>query len=224
MHIHSLQAILTHSSSPLPLRIFSYYITLFPTLDTISAFPLVNHVWVNNFYILFTGRDTALPPKYRLDWVFRITLRVVLASFPILAAFGVANLVYILKFGGLITFTVLLFPIILQIRSIHVCKNVFRNMPSHSCSEETDSKEIKQDDAINSGDDSIPPKECKSSLKSKIMRLWEEGQPSLYMTPYSGHYSHPWCAWLIGGVLCLLFILIVAGLFVHPKRVTCMVD
>lgn len=41
----------------LGLRILAYYLIFFPSLDVMSAYPLVVHVLVNNIYIIITGKD-----------------------------------------------------------------------------------------------------------------------------------------------------------------------
>ena len=46
------------SGNHLGLRILAYYLIFFPSLDVMSAYPLVVHVLVNNIYIIITGRDT----------------------------------------------------------------------------------------------------------------------------------------------------------------------
>ena len=48
----------TGSGNHLGLRILAYYLIFFPSLDVMSAYPLVVHVLVNNIYIIITGRDT----------------------------------------------------------------------------------------------------------------------------------------------------------------------
>ncbi len=53
------QALYTRPENSLALRILSYYIVLFPTLDVISVYPLSNHVICNNLY-------TSEKPKYNV--------------------------------------------------------------------------------------------------------------------------------------------------------------
>ena len=48
----------TRSGNHLGLRILAYYLIFFPSLDVMSAYPLVVHVLVNNIYIIITGKDT----------------------------------------------------------------------------------------------------------------------------------------------------------------------
>lgn len=121
----SLQVIFSQPGNPLPLKLLSYYIVLFPSIDAISSYPLMNHVISNNLYSLITGQDSSKEPKYRFDKLLKVSLRSTATLLPILAAFGVANLIYIFKYAGLVGFLNLFFPTLLQLRSIYVCKNKF---------------------------------------------------------------------------------------------------
>ena len=47
----------TRSGNHLGLRILAYYLIFFPSLDVMSAYPLVVHVLVNNIYIIIIGKD-----------------------------------------------------------------------------------------------------------------------------------------------------------------------
>ena len=109
------------------LHVLSYYLIFFPSLDVMSAFPLMVHCMVNNLYLIITGRDTSEKPRWRYDWLFRFTLRFVSAILPLLAAMGIANLIYILKYAGLFGFAIaLFFPAILQLTSIYSCNKTFK--------------------------------------------------------------------------------------------------
>lgn len=227
-----LQAVFTTSDHSLAVRILSYYIILFPSLDVISAFPLIVHVIVNNLYILITGNDTSQKPKYRYnkyDWFLRLALRLIIAILPILAAFGVANLVYVLKYAGLFGFICFFFPFLLQIRSIHVCKKRFAKFskfhismsgshPTICSSKKQDSSD--EEDNTNGDKGSISPgleKEQESLLLAD-----NKDRKSLYMTPYSHLLiSHPIAVWIVGGISLVLFIFAFSSLFVHPNRMTC---
>lgn len=119
------QAVFTHSGRHLPITLLSYCIVLFPSADVITGYPLLNHVISNNLYSLITGQDSSKKPKYRFDWLLKVLLRLVTALLPILAAFGVANLIYIFRYAGLFGFMNLFFPILLQLRSSYVCEMTF---------------------------------------------------------------------------------------------------
>ena len=217
------------------LRILSYYITLYPSIDSISGYALANVVIVNNLYLLITGQDTALPPKYRYDRVFRIFLRVITALLPVLCSFGVANLITVLKFCGLTGFVSFLFPIILQLRSIHVCKKKFLTTSIRM----SEYKEAKDDDNGSPDDGSEPltetDKSQKTSRKSyKISRVTlnsffrslftkdSESVQKSYMTPYSlSIFSRPLSVEVITMMGACQFILSVISLFINVNRVSC---
>ena len=213
-----LQAVFTHSGNSASIRFLSYYLILFPSLDVISAFPLVNHVTVNNLYILITGQDTSRKAKYRFDWFLRIFLRVLVGVLPILAAFAVANLIYILKYAGLIGFICYFFPFVLQLRSIHVCKKKF----STFCISLSGPRAMSDDDDTSKNKGEISPglEKEESLLLAKDMDSKEKR--SLYMTPYSIRFiSHPVCVWIVGGIGVSLFVLTLSSLFMHPHKMTC---
>ena len=232
VHVVLLQAIYTTSENSTALRVLSYFIILFPSLDVISAFPLQIHIIVHNLYILITGADTSEKPKHRFnqfDWFLRLSLRFIIAILPIMAAFGVANLVYVLKYAGLFGFINVLFPFLLQIRSIHVCKKRFAKFSkvhisvsgSHPsiCSKKQEATGD-EDEAITGN--SISPgleKEQESLLLAK--ELDKKERKALYMTPYSNIFSHPVVAWVVGAVEVVLFVCAISGLFVHPTKMTC---
>jgi len=101
------------------LRALSYYLILFPSLDVCSAYPLLVHAITNNIYTVFMGQDTTEKPKYRFDPILRLLLRFFAAIIPILAALGISNLVYVLKYAGLFGFGIcFFFPTALQLQSI----------------------------------------------------------------------------------------------------------
>ena len=204
----SLQASFTQSGNTAYIRVLSYFLILFPSLDVIAAYPLVNHVIVNNIYILITGHDTSRKPKYRCDRLLRIFLHIITGILPILAGFGVANLIYILKYGGLAGFVCYFFPSFLQFFSIQVCKKKFSTAftsrsNSHSALETSLSNELQKSPLL--------PKDSKTN----------HGQ-SLYMTPYSIRFlSHPVCVWIVWALGMMLCVLAFVGLFVHPQKQTC---
>lgn len=219
-----MQAVFTHRGYSFPLRLLSYFIVVFPSFDQLSSFPLWTHVIVNNLYILITGQDTSKKPKYRFYWYLKIFLRFIVALIPILGAFGVANIIYILKYSGLVGFLCLLVPFLLQLRSIAVCKKKFsefcatkpgsssvvkRNSDRQSMRKNEDYMEIK-DEIL-----SITDKEVKSLLSKKDDR-------SLYMTPYSYIiFSHPATVLLVGCSVVIMFIVGLASLFVEPEKLMC---
>ena len=188
-----------------------------------SAYPLNVHCAVNNLYTIVTGRDTSKKPKWKYDWLLRFFLRLIAAVLPLIAAFGVANLIYVLKYAGLIGFGIcFFFPTILQLRSIFVCMKKFAGVHvslsgSHTKSQDGRSPSPEPKGAI--GDHVINQE--KSPLLS-IQELEGKDKRYLYMTPYSNAVlSHPIFVSIMGIVGVLLFILAAVSLFVEPDKITC---
>lgn len=151
----------------------AYYIVFFPSLDVSSAYPLGVFTISNNLFVLFTGSDSTELTKHKYGRLLLISLRVGTAILPIVAALFIANLVYVVKYGGLLgLFICYFFPIILQLRSQYVChkmfKKAFSNISSLSVSEEM-------------------PLLAGRHLKTDGLK-WKE---RTYYTPYSNVFSHP---------------------------------
>lgn len=216
----------TSSNNSLGLRILSYYLLLFPSLDVISAYPLVVHTVVNNLYLIILGRDTSRPPSKKYAWhdfSLRLVFRLVVAVLPILAAFSVANLVYVLRYAGLIGFNIcFFFPTALQIRSVIVCKRKFAPLSislSVSSSPTTVAAAAAEEHQSLLGGSVITAAE-KSLLSTK--RVGGKEQALLYMTPYSYPVlSHPVTASVVGVLGVCFFILTLASLGVHPEKLSC---
>ncbi len=213
-HTHTCtQGELTQPPASLPLRILSYYIILFPSLDVVSAYPLGVHVIVNNVYVIITGQDTSEKPNHRFakyDILLRLALRFFSALLPVLIASGVANLIYVLNYAGLFGFAICFgFPTALQLRSIYVCKKRFAHtLKKH---DKNQVAAIKGLHSVQETTPLIPAQEVRGS------------DQSLYMTPYSNRlFSHPIAAWMVGAVGFVLFCLTFASLFTsvfYPQRV-----
>ena len=206
-HTHSSQNGFTGSENSLALRVLSYYLIFFPSLDVMSAFPLTIHCIVNNIYIILTGRDTSEKPRWKLDWLFRFFLRFVAALLPLLAALGIANLIYVLKYAGLFGFVISLFlPAILQLRSIYICNRKFRNANTET-SMLVQSQDMEADGfraTLNTLVD----------FRTKTRRRYE--------TPYSmGLLSHPLVVMVIFVVGGCLFLLAIVSLGIGPHKVKC---
>ena len=211
--MYFLQGKLTYPGYSIGLRILAYYLILFPALDVSSAYPLMVHTVVNNLYIIIVGHDTSRPPSKRFrryDFFLRLILRFTMAILPILAAFGVANLIYVLKYAGLMGFNIcFFFPTLLQLRSIYVCKKKFAI--SHiSVSRSHDKK----------GSLSVE----KQSLLS-VQEVRGKEKKSRYMTPFSSRFiSYPFGAIIVGLLGVCLFILTLVSLGISPDRLTCAID
>ncbi len=206
-----MQGELTKPTSSLALRILSYCIILFPSLDVIAAFPLTVHVLVNNIYVIITGKDTSEKPTHRFaryDLLFRLMLRLVAASVPVLMAFGVSNFIAVAKYVGPIGLLISYgSPIVLQLRSIHLCKKTFNNALLKD-----QPVEMKQEGLVSDQDTTLQQPSRK--IQSKKIR-------SLYMTPYSNILSHPIIVCVFGAIGVVLFCLTVASLFLFQKTEVC---
>jgi hypothetical protein len=221
-----------------PFRSLSYIIIIFPSIDVISAYPLSNHVLVNNLYIFITGHDTTKKPRYRFDWCLRLTLKIISALLPIIASFGVANLIYVLKYAGLFGFMCFAFPVLLQLKSTYVCKQRFLLPPASDDSEslspdskypgksaEGESLPLEQR-ATDEGDRDGSGSSLISELKDFFLPINGGGKEveRAYMTPYSSIlFSHPAFVLLVGVVGISVFMLAFLSLFLHPAIMTCKV-
>lgn len=220
-----MQSKYTSADHSLALRILAYYLLLFPSLDVVSAYPLMVHTVVNNLYIIITGRDTSakIPSKRKLDFILRLVLRLIVGILPILAALGVANLVYVLKYAGLMGFNIcFFFPTVLQWRSMSVCKRKFA--PSHISVSGSHTKDEEQKSLLpaSSATSAIIFTAGQHSLLSTKQLVAGKKDKSQYMTPYSSVvFSHPIAVILVGVVGGCLFILTVASLGVHPSKLSC---
>lgn len=229
------QAVFTRSGNPAHLRILSYCIVLFPSIDVVSAYPLSNHVLVNNLYIFITGHDTTKKPKYKFDWFLRLVLKIVSAILPIAAAFGVANLIYVLKYAGLFGFMCFAFPVLLQLKSIYICKKRFLNShvgekakPLSPASEKVEPLSLEEPGSTDEGGSGDTHKPSRISELKELFFPGTNGggreAVRAYMTPYSILlFSHPTFVLSVGIVGVFVFILAFLSLFMHPAIVTCRV-
>ena len=202
---------MTKEGNPPQLRALSYYLIFFPSLDVCSAYPLIVHAITNNIYTVFMGQDTSKSPKYRFDWLIRLLLRFFAAVLPITAAFGISNLVYVLKYAGLFGFGIcFIFPTALQLQSIRVCKKKFQHVHATQKLDAPDSVHRKA--GVSRGDTETTP----------LLSLQYVPDKS-YLTPYSNRIlSHPIAVVVLGTVALLLFVLAIASLFVSPDKSYCM--
>ena len=190
---------------------------------------------VNNIYTVITGNDTSKKPKWRYDWILRFSLRFTAALLPLLAAFGMANLIYVLKYAGLVGFGVcFLYPTVLQLRSTFVCIKRFSiTNVQLSLTNSNNSASIKESEVDNSSElingKNIKPESKGEDTAGKMSRekaplLEEEPQNKhhLYMTPYSNKVlSHPIFVGIMGAIQVCLFIISFVGLFIQPHKLRC---
>ena len=219
-------------------------------MDVISAYPLVNHVIVNNLYIFITGHDTSKEVKHRFDLFLQVVLRFINAVLPILAAMGVANLIYVLKYAGLAGFMCFMFPFLLQMKSIYTCRKRFclnhvslsgshpalqqdeptekggQSGPHSPVQKDPDGEDDKGPDSKETSSKESGKKETKvdSLISSKLDKklFFSNKDQDLYMTPYSSVLiSHPIAVWIVGFIGSGVFILACLSLFLHPKILNC---
>ena len=200
-------------------------------MDVLSAYPLTIHAMVNNIYIIITGRDTSEHPKWRFDWLLRFLLRLTVATVPLVAAFGVSNLIFILKYAGLLGFGVcFLYPTILQLASTYVCIKEFGNksqLNRLSTRRRGESSELEQKNRndmmeLSSGNEEAKHKHGKEEKSPLLKEKPNYIQHRLYMTPYSNAVmSHPIFVGIIAVIEACLSALAFASAFVAPSILTC---
>jgi len=156
----------------------AYYIVLFPSLDVCSAYPLGVFTVSNNIFILFTGSDSTQLDKYKFGKLILVAFRLVCAVLPVVASLFIANLVFIVKYAGLLgLFICYFFPIILQLRSQYVCYKTFGT-------------KLKPTGSFSISDHERLP--LLADHTNKVLKSsglgWKE---ETYYTPYSTVFSHP---------------------------------
>ncbi len=176
------------------------------------------HTVVNNIYIIITGYDTSRATAPHLKWhlfFLQMFLRLAVAIAPILAAFGVSNLIYVLKYAGLMGFNIcFFFPTLLQFRSIQVCKKKFSLNRISVSGARNEEKRL-----LISRSENL---QGSLSLHSIDSRHRGKKESSKYMTPFSSAlFSHPISVVVVGVIGVCLFLLTVASLAVHPRKVSC---
>ena len=201
------------------IRALSFYLVLFPSLDVCSAYPLVVHTISNNIYTVLFGRDTSSKSQHpKRDWALQFVIKGLSAILPIAAALFISNLVYVLKYAGLIGFFIcFFFPTALQLSSIWVCNREFGTAKIaagyHDASkplvgENERPYSLQSGSEMSSYGDSSKSSPC---LKS-----------TTYHTPYSNRVlSHPIAVGVIGAVGVALFLLALVSLGVHPEMRHC---
>lgn len=199
-----LQVSYSYAENSPQLRALSYYLILFPTLDVMSAFPLNTICVSNNIYMALTGRDTSVIGKGKYDWIIRLLVRLFTAILPLGLAFAAANLVFILKYAGLLGFAMyFLFPAVLQLRSSYVCSKMFGRAEDNR---KTESMML----STSGGFENSP------LVNAAKKSLWE------YMTPYSSIIlSHPIFVTIIGILGFCFFVMSSVSLFIGPHKESC---
>ena len=225
------QSRLSGPGNPAALRVLSYYLIFFPSLDVCSAFPLVLQATTNNIFSPTASRNTREKPKHKYDWLIQLFLRIFVAVISILLAFGVANLVEVLKYGGLVGFGLFIFPALLQFQSIRVSKKIFGAVLATK--KETFRMQERSGDESGNEQNSDVAKGRGTQTKHHIevapllpvQDTAAVNESSLYMTPYSSTIlSHPIAAIVIGTIMFTLFLIALLSLFFYPEKMTCIVS
>lgn len=171
----------------------------------------------NNIYSLITGQDTSKKPNHRCNWLFNLLLRAFVAVLPILAAFGIANLVYIIKYSGILAFAAIILPAGLQFQSIRVCKTTFLPLLATGKKNFPMSK-LEQ----NTPETSDSDREVSKGMQKSPLMSNQDCKAALYMTPYSNRvFSHPVAVVITGILGTILYLLIISSFVCHPEKLTC---
>ena len=176
------------------------------------------HTIVNNIYTVVFGRDTSQTHgvKHKL---IQVGMKLTASILPIAIGFFVSNLVYVLKYAGLLGFFIsLFFPMLFQLSSQWVCCQLFTVSKSPN--------QMAKNIASSSQGPTIQEKQPllpngKASLYKKDKRrfifefFFTFKYRSSYKTPYSTPLSYPLCVigFFIVAVIC--FVLTIVSLFVH---------
>ena len=118
----------TGAQNNIAVRVLSYFIMLFPSMDLTSAYPLVVITLSNNVYSAIMCRDTS---EYTMNWEDRrkrMLFRFFFALFPLIGAMFISNLVAVINIAGIFAFTIIFFvPTTCQFISKYFCNKVRRN-------------------------------------------------------------------------------------------------
>ena len=208
-------------------RALSYYFVLFPSVDVLSAYPLVVHIMANNIYTALFCRDTSRKSKTpKLDFLLQLVIKFISAILPIAAALFISNLVYVLKHAGLTGFFIsFFFPTALQLSSTWKCSKLF---PPHTNEREGEGEgegegekqpSLKMHNVLQNSSPMGSTEKCSTSA---LIRMRLSHMFASYRTPFSNRVlSHPITVSLIGGVGVVLFLLTLGSLAVHPKQLHC---
>ena len=188
-------------------KIVSYFIILFPSLDIISAYPLVVTTLANNVYLVLMRRDTSESVLNWKDRVGKLIFRLFFAFIPLIGALFISNLVTVLNFAGLFAFAMLFFlPILCQFQSKRLCKKQiedFREEDVHTLLGQETPRAPSQGTESHISDQTVSPARYYSPLRVGPLKKYNFKEMLLKIearTPYSGWYS---CN-LVVVVVCLV--------------------
>ncbi len=200
-------------------------------------YPLVVNALSNNIYLVIFKKDTS-QGRGLVSMVCQLVIKLVTAVVPIIIGLFVSNLVFIVKFAGLVGFFIgLVCPIVLQIRSQWVCVGKFSSNGKKDEEIELDnktdgSKDIldakvgmaseAEDNVVGDNDPLIADQDGGKEPFSfgDLKKFFFSCQDSvLYYTPYSSVFSHPLCVAFISVVSIAITGLAIASVFFHPTTV-----
>ena len=115
----------TETQFNIVVRIISYFITIFPSIDLISAYPLIATTLSNNLYSVLMCRDTSEAVDNWRNRFGKLIFRFCTAFIPIIGALFVSNLVSVLHLAGLFAFiSQFAVPIMCQYQSKRLCSKL----------------------------------------------------------------------------------------------------
>ena len=202
-----------HHASSTALRAFSYFILLSPVPDVYSAYPLVVLVTKDNLFMVITGQDAITGNSEKEERrtkvrkkVILMTLSAIITVVPLIGSFFVANLVDIIRYGGLLGFSqACFFPALLQLKSQYDSYKTFYEAVEQT---QRDSDESKAPLTKNdNGDDEETPL-IQEFPAVKYFR-WKN---PCYTTPYESIFSHPYMVIVMSCIGIIAFGLAIVSL------------
>lgn len=174
------------------------------------------------------GLDTSQVKGWKHCFI-QIGLKFVASLFPIIVAMFVSNLVYILKYAGLIAFLVVFFiPILFQLSSQWISYNTFDYMVVANDEQDMNIKnrsskelELMSVKGKEEEEEKLLPGQGKETVKRVLEFIFTCKNTFLYKTPYSTFLGHPLGVIFILLLAVVCFLLTVISLFVHPTNTSC---
>lgn len=171
------------------------------------------HTIVNNIYTVVFGHDTsqAKGMKHKL---IQLGMKLVASVLPIAIGFFVSNLVYVLKYAGLLGFFIsLFFPMLFQLSSQWVSCKLFYSDKSPA----QRANNVAAQSTIQEKIPLLPNKKAAPSSKKQFLFefLFTLKYSECYKTPYSTPLSFPLSVVVFFFIAVICFGLTVASLFVH---------
>ena len=202
-----------HHGSSTALRVFSYFVLLSPVPDVYSAYPLVVIVTKDNLFMALTGHDSVTGNRANEEYrtrvkkkVIQVTLSLIITIVPLIGSFLVANLVDVVRYGGLLGFFMgCFFPAAVQLKSQYECNKVFCEAVEQFQNE--NKLPVKTE---NGKDESTPLIPEFTEIK------YFDWKNPCYTTPYENWFSHPYMVVLMSLLGAVAFCLAIVSL---PIRV-----